>query len=172
MNCDLRLTMMILFYLCTWWNSQRKIKCFQTLQQIVSYGGTRTGKQLRHDPHVAQGRNRVTMICMNPSCALRLYAWCKRHRTYYMDSVQVLRSTRCWARMLWEFLVSSSEKHHRYIYIYMYKLFIIQYFKNEVLNNEEFAVIMKDIGVGRRNISTTRIQARNTQQHFHVISHM
>ena len=48
----------------------------------------------------------------------------------------------------------------------MYKLFIIQYFKNEVLNNEEFAVIMKDIGVGRRNISTTRIQVRNT----HIIA--
>ena len=41
------------------------------MQQIASCGGTRTGKQLRRDPHVAQGSNRVTMICMTPSCARR-----------------------------------------------------------------------------------------------------
>lgn len=56
------------------------------MQQIASCGGTRTGKQLRRDPHVTQGSTRLTMICMNPACALRLCARRKRDKTYYMDS--------------------------------------------------------------------------------------
>ena len=31
-----------------------------------------------------------------------------------------------------------------------------------MLKNEKFAVIMKEVGVGRRNISTTHIQVSNS----------